>query len=412
MAAPVLANRRAVFVSKIGTDDAGYNIVGAPAPRLTITAALADLLANYQPLTAAQPGVVAVGPGTYIEAGLELPPNVFITGSADDESSANTIIQLVGGDLELSADWATAAAVGGIANLTIRREAAEVIDFTMPPPAAGNPARVLTVENITTNLPFTFEATGTGDEILANRLEHDGIAPATVQLQGGTIICHACAIDVATHVVDTATIAADARLTANYFATLEIRELGAGTVADADGISLPSIGNLTLTGAITLTRLTDANGIGYTPAVPASWPAGTDTVQEALDSLAAGTTGTPANGTAAVANAAGNTTITPTAHFWTEQITFTGAARTSVVILSVATPPIAGDVIDLWMTRVDGGGIIAEVRNATGGGTLLATLPDATGVATARFQFVYGTIAKGYAADAWVAQAFQIPATN
>lgn len=410
MAAPVLANRRAVFVSKVGTDDAGYNAVGRPEARLTITAAIADLLANYQPLTVAQPGVVAVGPGTYIEAGLTLPPNVFITGSADDESSENTIIQLVGGDLDLSVNWADGAAVGGIANLVIRREATEAIDFTMPVPTAGNPARVITIENITTDLPLTYEATGSGDEVLGNRLEHDGAAPATVVFRGGTTTLHACAIAVATTIVDTAGQLQTARLTTNYFATLTLDEIGAGTVVDADGVSLPPIGNLTVAAGVTLTRLTDANGIGYTPAVPASWPAGTDTVQEALDSLASGSGGHSGNGTAAATNNAGNTTITPTKATWTQYMTFTGAAGTRVMILST-TGAVAGDTIKLFMTRTDGDGIVVEARNATAGGTLLGMLPDGTGYATGMFEFVYGTIATGYAANAWVPIDYAIPAT-
>jgi hypothetical protein len=411
MAAPVLANRRAVFVSKIGTDDAGYNAVGAPQARLTITAALADLLANYQPLTAAQPGVIAVGPGTYIEAGLQIPPNVFITGSADDESSTNTIIDLVGGDLELSNNWNLGACIGGIANLVIRRESTEVIDFTVPTPSAGNPLRVLTVENVTTDIPTTYEATSTADRLLMNRFEHDGTAPATVTLQGGRQRLHACMIDVATHVQDTAAIAADIRLTANYFGTLEIRELGAGTVCDADAISLPDIANLTQTGAITLIRLTDANGVGYTPSTPANWSPVPTTVQEALDELS-GSLG-PGGGSGALEtnNAAGNTTITPTSKTWTEITTFTGAAGTRVVILDVAGATL-GQTIDWVGSRVDGGGIIAEVRNATAGGTLLGTLPDGTGSTTGGFKFVYGTIAGGFPANAWTAISYQIPATT
>jgi hypothetical protein len=121
---------------------------------------------------------------------------------------------------------------------------------------------------------------------------------------------------------------------------------------------------------------------------------------------------TAPNGTAQTTNAAGNTTVTPAAHYWTEKILFTGSAGTQIVILSTAAPPVAGDVISLFIQKTDGGGIVVEVTNATSGGTLLATFADGTGNNTARFDFVYGTIATGYAANAWVAQSYQIPATN
>lgn len=412
MAAPNLTLRNVVFVNYVGTDDAGYNPVGRPWSKLTIAAALADLAANYPPPSATNPTGVAVGPGVFTTAGFEIPPWVWIFSSDDGQTSGNTTL-LMTGDITLSADWADGVTQGGLANLSIRNaEAAVTIDMTLPAPLAGNPAREVQFENVTTNCNVVFEASGTNDGLLANRLEHDGIAPQTVLLRGGEITLHECAIDVGTRIFDTATIPGDARLTGSFFSALTLDEsAGAGLTVDADAISLPDIGSLVLVGTPTLTRLTDANGVGYTPAVPASWPAGTDTVQEALDALAAAGVTTSATDAIAFTNNAGNTTITPGAHYYSVQATFTGAARTSVLILSTAAPPIVGDIIDVFVSRVDGGGIVAEMRNATAGGTLLATMPDATGTTTGLFRFVYGTLAEGFAANAWVAHSYQIPAT-
>lgn len=415
MAAPVLANRVVVFVNKVGTDDAGYNAVGAPWSRLTVAAALADALANYPAATAANPIVLALGPGTYtISADLQIPPNYFITGSADDESSKNTILQLTSGaDIKLSVDWANGACIGGLANLVIRGETVgSIIDFTVPTPLAGNPARVVGMENITTDLTLTFTASSTADVFLSDRLKHDGDPTDLVTLTGGVIQLNDTVSAATNQVGSKAGFAGTVLLTANRFALLILSQVATALTVSADVLSLATITTLSQVGAPTIVYITDANGLGYTPAVPASWPVGTDTVQEALDSLASGSGGHAGNGTLAVGNAAGNTTVSPTKATWTSRIAFTGAASTRVVILDIAAPPIAGDTIDLFGTRTDGGGIVAEVRNATAGGTLLATFPDGTGYATWRGQFVYGTIATGYAANAWVAQGFQIPATS
>src|SRR4051812_43005173 len=94
MAAPDLTQRETVFVQKEGTDDAGANAVGAPQSRLTIAAALADLAANYRAATSTFFHVVAVGPGTFIEAGIVLPPWTFINGSCDGEGQPTTIVLL------------------------------------------------------------------------------------------------------------------------------------------------------------------------------------------------------------------------------------------------------------------------------------------------------------------------------
>ncbi len=158
----------------------------------------------------------------------------------------------------------------------------------------------------------------------------------------------------------------------------------------ADAVSIPLVANLTFLGTATqanLIRTTDSGGIT---------PGGGGGV-----------------GTLAFTNAAGNTTITPAGDsVWTTQATFTGAAGTRILIMDVAAPGLtAGQTCSIFTSRTDGAGIVIEIRNATAGGTLLATIPDGTGGTTAKIDLVYGTIATGYAVNAWAAQSFQIPAT-
>lgn len=447
MAAPDLTRRMTCFVQKTGTDDPSYNAVGSPYSRLTIAAALADLAANYiEPASSTNFHIVAVGPGVFVEAATALPPWTFIVGSCDGENNENTEIQLTG-NLTLSGAWsANATARGGVGEVRIRASSGTpIIDFTMPAPVSGNPSRTIETWNTRHNLTQElFEATSTADVRRRTNTIQDGTNTDLISDTGGTSQTHGFNLAAASWLVtDKASFAMVASyqgiVMTNAAATFTVRSLAAAGCAmrlvlsslrailltqtapgvlafAADDISMPVRASVTFGGTATLAAnvsyLNDAQGVGYTPAVPANWPAGTVNVQQALDASASGMAGHAGNGTLAATNNAGNTTITPTKATWTQQMTFTGAAGTRIMILDVATPPIAGDTIDLFISKTDGGGIVVTVRNAAAGGTLLATFADGTGVATARGQFVYGTIATGYAANAWVAQAFQTPATT
>jgi hypothetical protein len=82
-----------------------------------------------------------------------------------------------------------------------------------------------------------------------------------------------------------------------------------------------------------------------------------------------------ANGYNAQANSSGNSTVTPASAYatHTEIVTFSGSARTSVVILST-TGRTSGDVLRLRLNMPATSAIVAEVRNASAVGTLLASL--------------------------------------
>lgn len=74
----------------------------------------------------------------------------------------------------------------------------------------------------------------------------------------------------------------------------------------------------------------------------------------------------------ATANAAGNSTITPTGHNQLQIVTVTGVARTSVFILDVAGR-VNGDILELRFVQPATAAIVQEIRNATAGGTLIYT---------------------------------------
>lgn len=74
---------------------------------------------------------------------------------------------------------------------------------------------------------------------------------------------------------------------------------------------------------------------------------------------------------ATTVNNSGDTTITPTKPIYTVALSFTGAARTSKIILVAAGATVAGDKIRLDLTFPATANIVIEARNATGAGTLL-----------------------------------------
>lgn len=419
MAAPDLTKRATVFVQKVGTDDAGYNIVGHPESRLTIAQALADLAAGYDAATVAEVRTISIGPGTYVTPAFALPPNVFIEADPDNEGGSNgEVVISLEGNITLAAAWsANAAAIGGFRGLTIRQSSSQNIDLTMPAPVAGNPARRIAIEDVRTDSDsIVWLATSTADALDVNDLVQDGTSADAITIGGGAVMVDGLLSAAVVDYTDATGIALAAQIYGQRITSaaggvrfttaadglvarmgncdnraLTLNETGIGTVTVyADATSIPLVGFITFSGTATnadLIRTTDMGGIS---------PGGGG-----------------ATGAAAFANAAGNSTITPTAQAWTAQGTFTGAGGTRVVILDVAGATLAnGNTISLFVTRADGGGIVVEVRNATVGGTLLATIPDGTGVSTAKIDLVYGTIAAGgFAANSWLAQSFQIPAT-
>lgn len=423
MAAPDLSRRTTVFIAKIGTDDSGYNVVGAPQPRLTIAQALADLVSGYDAATPTAPKVLALEPGTYTTPAFALPPNVFIEADPDAQGGSNAqVIISLQGNITLSSGWtANTTAVGGFRGVTIRQTTSQNLDFTMPVPSAGSPTRRITLEDVRTDVDnLVFQATGSGDRISLKEVVQDGTSSQLCHFSGGTHTINNLQTNAPITFDDTGGIAASIQayglfLTATPSATtpgVTFNSTVAGVLARMGGCDNRSL-TLNRAGAGTLTVYADAISIPLVANITYAGTATTANLIRTTDMGGLSPTGGGATGTLAFSNAAGNTTVSPSAHVWTAQGTFTGAAGTRIVILDITGSTLtAGDTISLFVTRTDGAGIVIPVRNATSGGTLLATVPDNTGSSTAKIDLVYGTIATGYAANAWVAQSFQIPATT
>ncbi len=328
MAAPDMTQKMTVFVQKTGTDDPGYNIVGAPYSRLTIAAALADLAdtTRYPAASSTFFHIVAVGPGTFTEAGIALPPWTFIVGSCDGEDQPTTII-LTSADINLTSAWtANATARGGFANCTVRAASGTpALDMTMPVPVAGNPTRTVEFQNFHHNLTSQiFEATSTADNFIAQLFRQFGTNTDTIRFTSGTTRVNNFWSAASVNVVDKANFAAsgnwDGLVVSNAAATVTINSIAAagntfrlsnssvrllvlsqtapGVLAvSADTTSIPLRASVSVTGTATLaanlTILSDAAGVAYSPTTPGDWAAPVPaTVQQALDRLATGGGGT------------------------------------------------------------------------------------------------------------------------
>ncbi len=294
MAAPVLTARSVVFVNKVGTDDAGYNPVGRPWSHLTIVSALADLAANYPAASASNPHVVSVGPGVFISAAIAIPPWTFICGSCDGQGNPDTEIQLTGNITAASGWSANSTQRGGIGGVTVRRSSGTpVIDFTMPAPVAGNPARTIQVWDLKHNLTQElFEATSTADVWERSNTVQDGVNTDVITQTGGTSrlfgfnLCAAIITirDKASFatagqwqgVVNTvagsglvansvAAAGCTLRLTLSTLRALTLAETAPGVITVyADAPSIPLVANISFTGTATdadLIRLTDGGAI-------------------------------------------------------------------------------------------------------------------------------------------------------
>ena len=184
MSAPVLADRNCFFVNYVGTDDPGYNAIGAPWSYRSLGAALTALAGVANPPSATNPWTIAIGPGVFTEGPFELPPWVWITGSADEETGDCTEIDVTG-NITLHPLWANGAARGGLANLTIRNSTGtNVIELVMPSPLSGNPSRIVLLENIRTSLNIILDASGTADKFRFRDFIEDNSA-ATLLLDAG-----------------------------------------------------------------------------------------------------------------------------------------------------------------------------------------------------------------------------------
>jgi len=321
MAAPDLYQRFCAFVQKEGTDDLTANLVGQPFSRLTIARALLDLAdsTRYPPASATAPHLVSVGPGDFTLAATQWPPFTYLRGSCDGEGNPNTTITLTG-NLTLAAAWsANTAQSAAFGDVTIVASGG-AIDFTMPAPTSGNPARTISLQNIRQNVTLiNWEATSTADALRIESMVGTQAAGLGLVMVSGTVTLNNVVCAGAITLRDKTSFAAAGQFqgvisvlgltvqsvaAAGCVAQLKYSNPGFFTIAEtapgvvavqSDVASLPTRANITLTGSAALTDITylsDAQGEGYTPTTPANWAVVPVNVQQALDTIAAGGAGT------------------------------------------------------------------------------------------------------------------------
>jgi hypothetical protein len=411
MAAPDLTKRSACFVAKLGTDDAGYNPVGAPQARLTIAAALADLAANYPTASATAPQVVSLEPGTYTTPAFALPPFTWVIGNPDGPTDpTHAVIVSLTGNITLSTAWQTnQTATGGLIGLMIRQTTSQTIDLTMPTPAAGNPTRVITLRDLRTDVDaIVWQATSTADALHCEFVIQDGNTGDAIGFTDGTVRLKNCSFAATVTHTSGATIGLTLFAVTSPSAVLILTKGASALTATLDAVSVPIRSLVTLNGGAVFTRSNDANGDAYSPTTPANWTVVPATVQEALDTLGA-SSGGGGTGTFAYIVRTGNRSsaawgtsgvaINDTVNTFTDTSSVAGPVATvvarsfgiptftsavAVVFTNAANVYIAGDPVaggaaaitnsygfwNVGKTRVDGGIYFGGTTPGTITGTL------------------------------------------
>jgi len=441
MAAPNLAARNCFFVNYVGTDDPGYNAIGAPWSYTSLAAALAALASVANPPSAANPWTIALGPGDFNIGAFEIPAWVWITGSADNEGGSSTLIRL-SGDVTLHPNWAAGATRGGFCNVRIGALSGDhAFDFAMPAPSSGTPARQLDFIGVETDRPLAWFAAIPTDTFNWQQSVNTGsFQPNTdhLNMNGGIMVFDGGSSQIPVYfqdlaaipiggtlngffVADTAGCAFTATLTAcvfdlsgSHLGLVTFDQSGSGTLTvNADASSLPVKAAISIVGTPTINRTTDAFGVGYTPAVPGKWSPVPATVQAALDQLAGASTG---GGTSALFTTNNNqfatVLVTPSTGIWAAVVSQTGTASNRIVALDKTGTNLAlGNRISLLLIIAVGGGINVSVTSGAGG-SVVGTFNDGNGAATANFEFVYGTTAAGFPTNDWYPLSYTIPATT
>ncbi len=434
MAAPDLTKRSACFVAKIGTDDAGYNPVGAPQARLTIAAALADLAANYAPASATAPQVVSLEPGTYTTPAFALPPFTWVIGNPDGPTDpTQAVIVSLTGNITLSAGWqVNQTATGGFIGLTFRQTTSQTIDLTMPVPAAGNPTRVITIRDVRTDVDsLVWQGTSTADAIHCEQLIHDGSTGQAIGFTSGTARLKNCSLNPTITYTSGAVIPLTVVAVASAHAVLVLTKGAAALTANFDAVSVPLRALVTLNGGAVFVRTNDANAAAYSPTTPGDWSPALPTpatVQNALDQLGSnaggggtstflyivrtGNRSSAAWGTAGVA-------INDTANTFTDTTSVAGPVTTVVARsfgipiftsavavvyatganLYIAGDPVAGGAATItnaygfWnagKTRLDTLLTLASTTGTTAGGILFRTNTNFFASNDGQLKFSYG----------------------
>jgi hypothetical protein len=288
-------------VSKGGNDATGDGT--DERPYLTIGKALA-VAPTYSP-TFANPALILVGPGAYVE-NLVMPPFVWVAGF--EAGNTVTVGTGAGSSISLAPSWladTSGFTVGGVESVITAGDvtinftgAASFGEFVFGQPVVFGGA--LSVIGDPVNGGDVYLPPGTilgapvsisGASFISQGVEYGTGSPISIVSTAaqpavwnsqGDVVQSSVTVDSTAGMPVTATVSSGC--------TGPLHLNGAGTSYSATAGGVPPV--ITLAGgAPPPILLTDAHGIGYTPAVPGNWVAPPPTTeQEAFDRIAANTT--------------------------------------------------------------------------------------------------------------------------
>jgi hypothetical protein len=287
------------YVALGGSDTSGDGSINNPY------ASVGHTLTTITDASATNKYVVNIGPGVYSESyPLLLPPFIWLNGTGNSlNSTAEIRLPHHGGfsAMRLSPAWSTGDNAGGLANLKVF--------FTADLYSLGAVGtNTIDISNASGDL--TFIASSSNDTMsIQNFHALDGLS-----VYGGIVSINECYLDAGLY-IDTAngndsfatlsntTILGDITITANdntpevgttvvaYTSRIDgiahVNGIGVASF-QADAISFPPENRLNLQPGGQLTRLTDTNGLLYTPTAASDWNSTAPTsLQEAIDRIAA-----------------------------------------------------------------------------------------------------------------------------
>ena len=296
-----ITNSQTINVGKGGSDTTGDGTPSNPVLTLAKALTLVGTASN------AIPWSINMGPGVFVENVISLKPGVWVRGIAPSD----TVIQVA--TMNFSTLWSAGSSFGGLSNVQIT-SATPTLSFQA---TGGSGTRNFYIQNVMFSVGLILKGlTGTDQfNIMNSFFLTDGsfgleIHTGTLDLQFSQFFSGILIDDLGGNAGTITTVRANANemvlggVTITQYRTADGQGISFfntrvnsayttnGTSNVFINLDADSYTNLAITnpnGAV-ITRLTYANGIGYTPATSANWNGVPTTVGGALDSIVGPTT--------------------------------------------------------------------------------------------------------------------------
>lgn len=289
MPLPDLAARNAFFVNYVGTDEPGFNEIGAPWSYRTLDAALAALALVANPPSETNPWIISMGPGVFESAdNITLPPWVTISGRDNGQGTIQTTLVFPNQSVILSTAWQeNQTALAGLENLKIVSLSGTPMSLGFPVPVAGTPLRRVTIKNVETNGSFAGFGETANDFIEFRNFNDNVPGGGNLSLYSLNAFFAGCRF-YSVGLNSSIALGMAVEFSANSFEFVAVNQSGSPLSLKTDVSSMPLRANFGSSGAPVVTLTNDAASLAYSPTTPANWPVQPVTVQEGLDYLAAG----------------------------------------------------------------------------------------------------------------------------